>query len=650
MARKSEKQLVFTRRSIFLGGVQLAAFSALAARLYYLQFINAEKYATLSENNRIKLQLIAPPRGKILDRNGKPMAITNINYRLFIDYSAISQDTLKYTIEKLKKLIEIADKKIEEIEGIKVSSIAPPILVKSSLEWDEVSLIELNIMELTGVMIDIGQIRYYPLFEKAAHLLGYVSAVNKNELSENDLPLLRLPDFKIGKNGVEKMLEDRLRGKAGIRQLEVNVHGMPVREISKTESIAGDNISLTIDKDLQEYAAELIKDESASVLVMDIDTGNILTMLSMPAFDPNIFSSGISNEYWKQLTSNKKSPLLNKSIAGQYPPASTFKMIVGLAALEAGIINSYSTVYCPGHFFLGRHRFNCWKVGGHGTVNYHEAIQQSCDTFFYTVAQKLGVEKIVDMAHRFGLGELHNIGLVGEKDGNVPTPHWKKKAHNQRWSGGDTINYAIGQGYSLATPLQLMVMVARMASGMKVEPRLFVDEGQENPVFPAMNVSEDLLELNRKAMISVNNDRRGTAYYKRIIDPRFKMAGKTGTAQVRKITKRGQDQNLIDWESRHHALFVGFAPIDKPKFACSVVIEHGGGGSAAAAPVARDILLRTQQIAAGVELIPQEPSAIYSNTTTNNPEPIEERTEDIEDTATTRDGFTDITDKLEEYQ
>lgn len=615
MPKDSERQLVFSRRALIFGGLQLAAFSALASRLYYLQFINAEKYTALSENNRIKLQLVAPARGNILDRKGEPMATSNTNYRLFIDYSTITQQALKSTIEKLKTLLVIPEKKLKALENVKVSTASMPDMIKEHLTWDEVSLIELHMMDLSGVTVDIGQIRYYPLLDEAAHLLGYLGAVTESELSDDDPPLMRLPDFKIGKNGVEKMMEDRLRGTAGIRQLEVNVHGMPVREIGKTESKTGENIVLTIDSELQKYAAELVKDQSASVVLMEVDTGNLLTMVSMPAFDPNVFSTGISSDYWKELSSDKKSPLLNKAITGQYPPGSTFKMIVGLAAMEAKVINSSTTVFCPGHFFLGDHKFNCWKEGGHGTVHYHEAIQQSCDTFFYTTAQKLGTEKIVEMANRCGLGELHDIGIIGEKSGNIPTPEWKMKRFKQRWSGGDTINYGIGQGYVLATPLQLAVMMARMASNKAVEPRLYVAEGEDKPEFPSLGLSSELMRINIEAMSSVANEQHGTAYSKRISDVRFMMGGKTGTSQVKKILQRGQNQDLIPWEARHHALFVGFAPVDNPKYACCVAIEHGGGGASAAAPVARDVLLRVQQMDSGVEIVPQKSS--------NTPQPAE---------------------------
>lgn len=595
MPKENEKQRILTRRALIFGGAQVAAFSTLAGRLFYLQFLRANEYATLSENNRIKLQLIAPERGIIQDRFGVPMAVNEKNYRLFIDYSTISQQTFRTTLEKLHNLVPLSEKKYKALYNTRVSSASMPEMVKEHLSWEEVSLIELHMLELPGMYIDVGQIRYYPFADHAAHLLGYVGAVDEKDMTED--PLLRLPEFKIGKNGVEKLMEEHLRGKAGIRQLEVNVHGVPVREIGKTPSAPGETVRLTIDSTLQEYAAGLVKDESASIVCMDVDNGNILAMVSMPGFDPGAFSKTISSEYWKQLSNDKKGPLLNKPISGQYPPGSTFKLMVGLAGLNAGTITPSTTVYCPGHFFLGDHRFNCWKEGGHGTVNFQQAVAQSCDTFFYTAGERMGIDNYAKMARVFGLGQTHNIGITGEKAGIVPDPAWKMSRYKQRWTGGDTINCAIGQGYVLSTPLQLAVMTARMVNGgFAVEPRLHIPAGAENPQFPALDIKPDLLDHARDAMSTVCNTPSGTAYGKRITEPRFMMGGKTGTSQVRKILVRGQKQETLPWEARHHALFIGFAPVDKPKYAVCVAIEHGGGGASAAAPVARDILLKIQQI------------------------------------------------------
>ena len=607
MPRDNEKQRIFTRRAVIFGGLQLAGFSALAGRLYYLQFVKAGEYATLSENNRIKLQLIAPERGLILDRLGVPMATNEKNYRLFIDYSALTQQTFQSTVARAHALVPLPEKKYKQLLHARVSAASMPEMLKEHLSWEEVSLLELHMLELPGIFIDTGQIRHYPFLDQAAHLIGYVGAVSKDELSDDDPPLMRLPDFRIGKNGAEKMLEDELRGAAGIRQLEVNVHGVPVREIGKTPSTPGQSIRLTIDSRVQAYAADLVKGQSASVVAIDVRNGDILCLVSIPGFDPNIFSTGISSDYWKELSTDEKSPLLNKAIGGQYPPGSTFKMLVGMAGLEAGVINEHSSVFCPGHFMLGDHQFNCWKEGGHGTVNYHEAIAQSCDTFFYTVAQRLGIERYAEMARKFGLGELHDLGMEGEKAGIIPDPDWKQERYKQRWTAGDTINCAIGQGYVLATPLQLAVMASRIASGgMKVLPRLWADGNAQTPVFEKMDVDDAWLQATQDAMKAVVNGNTGTAYGKRIMDPKYAMAGKTGTSQVRKILVRGMKQDLLPWEARHHALFVGYAPVDEPRYAVCVAIEHGGGGAAAAAPVARDVLLKIQQLADGVEDNKQE--------------------------------------------
>jgi len=596
MPKENEKQRIFTRRAVIFGGLQAAAFTTLAGRLYYLQFIKASEYATLSENNRIKLQLIAPERGAILDRFGVPMATNEKNYRAFIDYSTLSQATFRSTVEKLHKLVPLSEKKLATLMKTRVSSASMPEMLKEHLTWEEVSLIELHMLELSGVYIDVGQIRHYPFVERAAHLIGYVGAVAEDEVVEGE-PLLRLPDFKIGKNGVERLLEDRLRGTAGIRQLEVNVHGVPVREIGKKPSVTGEAVKLTLDSRLQDYAASLVKDESAAIVVMEVDTGNILSFVSMPGFDPDSFSKGITSEYWKSLSTDKKGPLLNKALSGMYPPGSTFKLMVGMAALNAGIITPSTSLYCPGQYYLGDHKFNCWKEGGHGTVNFHEAVAQSCDTFFYTIAERMGIETYARFARRFGLGEMHNLGLAGERAGIIPDPEWKMSRYKQRWSGGDTINCAIGQGYVLSTPLQLAIMTARMVSGgYAVKPRLFVPADAEAPVFEPIDVKPEVLTAAQDAMSAVCNSATGTAYGKRIAEPRFMMGGKTGTSQVRKILQRGVKQETLPWEYRHHALFIGFAPVDKPKYACCVVIEHGGGGSAAAAPVARDVLLKVQQL------------------------------------------------------
>ncbi len=593
MPKDNEKQRVFTRRAVVLGGLQAAGFSLLAGRLGYLQLMRDEKYTSLSESNRIKLQLIAPERGNLLDWRGEALATNAKNYQLMIDMSGFKRDVFSEVITQLSKLVALPDKTKEWLDSVKLRSAMRPEMLKEHLTWEEVARVELHTAELPGIFINLGQVRHYVLEEEAAHLTGYVGTISEADLSADDQPLMRLPDFRIGKNGVEEMLEDRLRGTAGMKRLEVDVHGIPVREIDKRDPVSGESIKLTIDKRLQSFTSDLIKGVSAGVVVMEVDTGNILTMASMPAFNPDIFSLGIKNEYWKELNENKMVPLMNKAIAGQYPPGSTFKMLVGMAGLEKGVITPSTQVNCPGHFSLGDHTFRCWKEGGHGTVNYKRAITESCDVFFYTIANRMGIQAYADMAREMGLGDVFDLGMIGEKAGIIPDPAWKMKRYKQQWTGGDTINCAIGQGYVLATPLQLCVMTARMVNGgFKVTPRL-----EPRPeTFEPVAVKAEHLQLAMEGMYDVVNAPNGTAYGKRIMDPKYSFGGKTGTSQVRQITVRGQDQSTIPWEMRHHALFVGYAPVDKPKYAVAVIVEHGGGGGSAAGPIARDVLQKVQEL------------------------------------------------------
>lgn len=597
MPKDHEKQRLISRRAVLLGGAQAAALALLAGRLAYLQFFKSDEYASLSENNHIKLQPVAAERGYILDRFGLIIADNRKVYRLTIDPSGLTAKTYRSTLARLKTLLSIPDKKWEQLESARPSMASPPQIVKDQLNWEEVSRVELNALSLPGAFIEESQLRHYQFADKAAHLTGYLGAASDEEMKrDEEQALLRLPDFKIGKNGIEKMLEKRLRGTAGIRKLEVNVHGVVVREVGRTESVPGEHVKLTIDSRTQQVAVESIKEQSASVVALDVETGNVLVLASMPAYDPNTFSQGITHSEWNRLSKDKKIPLLNKAIGGLYPPGSTFKMMVGLAGLETGVIKPSFRVFCPGYFMLGDHRFGCWKPGGHGTVDYHQAVAQSCDTFFYTVAQRTGPEPFASVSRRCGLGHVHNMGIVGEKLGIIPDPKWKMDTYGQRWTGGDTINCSIGQGYVIVTPLQLAVMSARLASGRQVTPRLIVPPGEERPSFAPLDIDPDFLERTREAMIAVVNSDTGTARGSRIHDPRYSFAGKTGTSQVRKLIKLGLDQSSLPWEARHHGLFVGFAPVDKPKYAVAVVVEHGGGGASAAAPIARDVLLKLQQI------------------------------------------------------
>lgn len=598
MRKSVSRGQLYSRRAIIFGGVAGVGLLALVSRLYYLQFVKAGEFKTLSENNRIKLQLLTPPRGVILDRFGIPLAMNEKNYRLMLDPEQVVD--VKQVVAVLETLLPGEAEALQQILAkSRRNRLRQAVMVKEHLSWDELSKIEFHAPSLPGAVIDTGQVRYYPLGQAGAHLIGYVGAVAEEEMEEGQ-PLLKQPDFKIGKQGIEKMIDTELRGSAGVQQMEVNAHGLPVRELSKRESIPGKAVRLTIDKRLQAYAAERLGEESGAVIVMDVTNGDILTMTSMPAFDPNRFSLGISKDYWAELHAEIKIPLVNKAIAGQYPPGSTFKMLVGLAGLESGAINEHTSFFCPGHYMLGNHRFNCWKPEGHGTVSCRQAIAVSCDTFFYQVAQKAGIEAIAETAKKFGLGVSHELGVVGEKTGIMPTPEWKRRRFKQPWQTGDTVNAGIGQGYVLATPFQLAVMTARMANGgREVKPRLLlpVEEGASpQEELPSLGVTPEHLQVIVEGMYDVVNSASGTAYGKRIAQPGMEMGGKTGTSQVRRITVRGRKQETLPYKERHHALFVGFAPVNAPKYAVAVIVEHGGGGSAAAAPVARDVLLKAQQL------------------------------------------------------
>lgn len=596
MGHNHKRPAHLTRRAVALGGGGTLIGLLLASRLYHLQFMQGDRYRTMAEGNRIKIHLTPPLRGILADKNGTPIATNNQSYRLLLRPD--ETQNLASTVEEINMIVDLGPEKVDYIlKTYKPRRFAPPILLKEHLTWDEVASIEYHSATIPGVLIEVGQVRYYPFGEAFAHVLGYVGSVSEDDLDDQDL--LKLPDFKVGKSGAERVLEQRLRGKPGVKEVEVNVHGMAVRELNTHMSTPGEDIRLTLDARLQRYSHELLSKESAACVVMDVTNGDILSLVSAPAYDPNQFSKGISSRYWKELNENKKVPLLNKALGGQYPPGSTFKMVVGLAGLQSGAVSANDKIYCPGHYILGNHRFNCWKEGGHGHMNLHNAIVQSCDTYFYTIANRMGIETIADMARHFGLGEYYDLALTGQRTGLVPTPEWKRKSYGQSWQGGDTINASIGQGYVLATPLQLAVMTARLANGGKqVVPRLVLPKTEGNPPdFPQIEGVSPYMDIIHNAMAAATNTQRGTAYSRRITVPEYAMAGKTGTSQVRRILQRGQDQSTLPWEHRHHAWFVAYAPTYQPRYACALIVEHGGGGGEAAAPHVRDILLKAQLLA-----------------------------------------------------
>ncbi len=604
----NERQRAFSRRGLLLGGAQTLLLAGLAGRMYYLQVIEADRYKTLAEDNRINLRLLPPPRGRILDRFGLPLATNRQNFRVvLVREHAGDVEKVLMALSQLIELDEHDTKRVLREVSRKRGFV--PVTVRENLTWDEVSRVEVNGPELPGVTIEMGQIRDYPFADSMAHVLGYVASVAERDLTGD--PLLELPGFRIGKNGIEQKYDLALRGNAGTSQIEVNAYGRVIRELNREEGKPGDELVLTIDGGLQTFVHQRLQGEkSASAVVLDVENGDVLSLASVPSYDPNLFNIGLTVKQWNDLINDPLHPLTNKAIAGMYAPGSTFKMMVAMAALKAGIRPDYK-VFCPGHMTLGRSRFHCWKRGGHGWVDMHEGIQHSCDVFFYDISRKVGIDNIAAMANHFGLGERVGLDLNGEKGGVIPTRDWKLANIGEAWQGGETLVASIGQGFVLATPLQLATMVGRIASGKQVTPRLTRgvradaehQEGLEAPPAPEfaqLDVSPAHLQIIRDAMDAVSNHPRGTAYRARIQEEGLELAGKTGTSQVRRITMAERAAGVtkneqLPWRRRDHALFVSFAPVHKPRYCCAVVVEHGGGGSAVAAPIARDILLETQR-------------------------------------------------------
>ncbi|MFN6951751.1 MAG: penicillin-binding protein 2 [Albidovulum sp.] len=589
-----------SRRGLMLAGLQGLFATTLAFRMRYLQLDQADQFRLLAEENSIKIRLIPPARGLILDREGTVVAGNEQNYRITITPEDAGDTDL--VLSRLARLVAITDEDLERTRK-EIARGAPtlPVTVADRLSWEDFSRVAVNAPVLPGVTTEVGLSRTYPLGPDFAHVLGYVGPVSDYDLSKMEAPdpLLQIPRFQIGKLGVEAKLEDALRGKAGTRRIEVNSTGRVMREIDRRDGDPGANVRLTIDHRLQNYAQARLGAESAAAVVMDVTTGDILAINSAPSFDPNLFVRGISSAEYRALTENDHRPLADKTVQGAYPPGSTFKMVTALAALEAGVIAPEEKIYCRGYTELGNRRFHCWKRAGHGHVSLTQSLEQSCDVYYYEVAQRTGIERLSAMARRLGVGVRFDLPMSAISEGLAPDKDWKARKYGTQWLIGDTLNSGIGQGFVLASPLQLAVMTARIATGRAVMPRLVrAIDGQEIAAEPAADLGIDpaLLAYVRRGMFDVTNSRRGTAYGSRIVDDTMRMAGKTGTSQVRNITAAERARGVVSnddlpWNRRDHALFVCFAPFDAPRYAVSVVVEHGGGGSLAAAPIARDIIL-----------------------------------------------------------
>ncbi len=592
-AETDASHVKLSRRAALLGGVQLLFMGGLAARMQYLQVDQADQFRLLAEENRINIRLIPPVRGEIFDRNGMKLAQNVPSYRIVM----VREDAgnVEEVIMRLADLINLTPEQIENaLAEPKRSERFLPVTIAEDVSWEVVSAVSVNAPALPGITPEVGSTRVYPRGSDFAHVVGRVGSVSEKDLEALEDPdaVLRIPRFQIGKINVEAREEALLRGVAGTKQVEVNATGRVMRELERREGTAGADIQLTVDAKLQNYIQARLSGESAAVVVMDCEKGDILANSSAPSYDPNLFIGGILSKDYDPLLVDKYRPLVNKTVQGAYLPGSTFKMMTAMAAIEAGIIGPDETVYCPGHLEVGGRRFHCWKRGGHGWVDLENSLKQSCDVYYYDLALKVGIEKISAMSNRFGLGVRHDLALSSVNSGLTPTKEWKLANRGASWVIGDTVNASIGQGFMLASPLQLAVMTARLATGRDVRPRLVKTvNGIEQPIEGngPLDMNENNLRKMRKSMYAVVNDRRGTAYRSRIIADDMRMAGKTGTSQVRSVVVNNAD---VPWEQRDHALFVGYAPYDNPRYACAVLVEHGGGGSAAAAPIARDALLQ----------------------------------------------------------
>ena len=590
-----------TRRTLLLGAGMGAMVAVLGFRMRHLQVDQADQFQLLAEENRINIRLIPPERGLIHDRNGRLIAGNEQNYRVVITREAAGDAEL--VLRRLAGIIPMTGEELERaIEEVMALRAFVPVTVAERLTWEDFSKVALNAPALPGVVPEVGLSRIYPLDQDFAHVVGYVGPVSEKDLEglEKPDPILRIPKFQIGKIGVEKWMEDTLRGRAGTKRIEVNSAGRVMRELEREEGDAGDDIRLTIDADVQNFAQARLGEESAAAVVMDVATGELICCASSPSFDPNLFVRGISHADYDALMEDDHRPMANKTVSGAYPPGSTFKMVTALAALEAGVITADTRVRCPGFIEFGERRFHCWKRAGHGTVSLERSLSESCDVYYYDIAQKVGIDKIAEMGRKLGLGQRFDLPMSAITAGIMPDKAWKLERHQADWRIGDTINASIGQGYVLTSPLQLAVMTARLASGRAVSPRLVKSvNDREVPLAeaPSLGLTEEYLTKIRQGMWEVVNGDRGTALSSRIVDPTLVMAGKTGTSQVRNISAAERESGVIanedlPWNRRDHALFVGYAPFDAPRYAIAVVVEHGGGGSTAAAPIARDILLR----------------------------------------------------------
>ncbi|WP_420605475.1 penicillin-binding protein 2 [Novosphingopyxis sp.] len=576
----AQQDFTFTRRAMFIGGVQGALGLALVGRMAYIAVAENERYKLMSESNRVNLTLLPPRRGWFIDRYGKPIADNRADFR--VDIIPERLQNRQATVSELANLLTLTDEEVTRINtDLDKNTGFQPVQIASGLDWERYAAVSVRLPDLPGVSPRQGFSRRYPAGAAVGHLIGYVGTANAEEYQKSKDPLLITPGFKIGKDGLEAAFEDRLKGKPGAKRVEVTATGKIVQELTTRSDVPGKPIQLALDIDLHHYAARRLGQESGSVVVIDCQTGGILTMASMPSFDPNSFSDGIGVSEYAWLQGNDHVPLRNKTLKGLYPPGSTVKPMHAMAFLRAGV-KTTDSIICGGGRRIGNRFFNCW--GNHGQVNMAKGIYQSCDSYFYHFAQQVGFEKVAAFAHTLGMGHQFPLPVTSQFYGTVPSPSWKMEKYGQSWQTYDTVNASIGQGYYLANPLQLAVMAARLATGKKLMPHLIMDDAAPAP--ESLGFPDEDIAYVRSAMKDVVNG-PGTAGRARLPIDNVLLAGKTGTAQVVSLS-RGDGKNTR-WKYRDHGLFICFAPFDNPRYACAAVIEHGGG-SGSAYPVARDVL------------------------------------------------------------
>lgn len=591
---------VFTRRAILILAAQTGILSLLANRLYKLQVVNGDRYIKMAKKNLISKRLLSPPRGRILDRFGAILANNKINWRAMLIPE--ETDNVSDVIERFADLISLDEHDYARIQwNLDHQRRFIPIMLKDFLSRDEMTIIEVNSPSLPGIVIDVGTKRLYPLEGLLAHIVGYVAPPNDKDIAQNTI--LALPGMRVGRSGIEQTQENDLCGKAGEVQVEVDSVGHIITELGHVDSIQGQDVALTIDVELQKEISSIVADQSASAVVLDCRNGEVMAMVSNPSFDPSLFDSGVSHAQWKTWIQDERSPLTNKAVAGSYPPGSTFKPAVALAALEASTITENTRIHCPGYYDYGGSRFHCWNKYGHGSLDLHGALKYSCDVYFYEVARRTGMEAIHATCDKLGLGVELPIELTHVRSGLIPTPKWRE-SRGHHWNVGDTIVSGIGQGFVHVTPLQLATYVARIATGKKIDPHLIRKRNnilvpQADPNYwQKLDIKPDFLKMIRFGMYAVVNENKGSGVKAKMDYHGMLLAGKTGTAQVKSVSRALRESGHFNsanlpWKYRPHALFICFAPYDDPQYAISLIVEHGNAAASVAAPLAREMMVAT---------------------------------------------------------